>query len=213
MRLELWRAQVANVDSFHAGSANGLHAEVGVFVTAAFLGWDADAAGGFEEDVGRGFLVNDIFAGDDGVEEIANAEVNEDLFDDVFHASGSDSHGELAMVLARDGNDFVDGLDLRQEREIGVFFFERNGQMIERDVLLCAEHFQNVARWNAAQRIKSVLRKMQSVFLRHAAPRKPMQRHGVSKRPVTIKNQPSNHSRTITKLPRTPQILREDESR
>src|SRR5688572_16659618 len=82
--LEFGGAQEANVDGVHASGADGLHAEVGVFVAAAFIRGNADAAGGFEEDVGSGFLTGDVFAGDDGVEEIANSEVGQDLFDDGF---------------------------------------------------------------------------------------------------------------------------------
>src|SRR5437868_4865987 len=103
---------MSNVDSFHAGGANGLHAEVGVFVTATLSRWNSDAAGGFQENIGRGFLQANVFARDNGVEEIANSQVDQDLFDDVFDAARGDRHGHLAMVLARDGNDFVDGLNL-----------------------------------------------------------------------------------------------------
>jgi hypothetical protein len=137
--------QQPDVDGFHAGSADRLEAEVGILVRAA-LGWgNVESASGFQEDVGGGFLVLDILAGDDGVEEGADSEVLEHLFDGAAGAAGGDGHGEAAVVFAGDADDGVDGLDLLDEGEVFGFFFAGDGERVEGDALFEAEEAEDVA--------------------------------------------------------------------
>ena len=46
--------EVADVHGLHAGIADGLHPQVGVFVGAAVFGAYANSPGGFQENVSRG---------------------------------------------------------------------------------------------------------------------------------------------------------------
>jgi hypothetical protein len=65
----------------------------------------------------------------------------------------------------------------------------RDGDVVERTALFLREHFQNVARRHAAERIKTVFGKMQVVPLRDHLPRAPVQRHGVGQRAVAVENE------------------------
>src|SRR5438094_9066362 len=60
--------------------------------------------------------------------------------------------------------------------------------MIERHTLLHAEHFENVPRWHASQRIKPFFRQMQTMAPGDDLPGAPVQRHGVRQRAVAVEN-------------------------
>ena len=71
--------------------------------------------------------------------------------------------GILPKFALRDFHDGVNRLDLRHQRQIGIFLFVRHGDVVERTALFLGEHFQDVARRHAAERIKTVFGKMQIV--------------------------------------------------
>ena len=79
--------ELTDVDRFHTGGADGLHSQVGVFVSAAMLRRNSDTARSLEENVRSGLLMFHIFARDDGVKKMANFQVLKNLFDDVLHAA------------------------------------------------------------------------------------------------------------------------------
>ena len=62
------------------------------------------------------------------------------------------------MIRLRNFQDGVDGFNLRHQRQISLLLFMRDGEVVERAALLLGQHFQNVARGDAAERHKSGLR-------------------------------------------------------
>src|SRR5207302_2353793 len=84
------REQIPHIHRLHAGGANGLQAQLGVFVSAAEFRRDANATRGFEENVRRRLLACDVLAGHDGVEQFYDAEVFEHRRDGFFRAARSD---------------------------------------------------------------------------------------------------------------------------
>jgi len=97
--------------------------------------------------------------------------------------------GIFTIVRLRNFHDGVDGFNLRHQRQILIFLFVRGLDMVERDTLLMGEHLQNVARRHTAERVKTILRKMEFVFFGNHLPRAPVQRHGVGERAVAIENE------------------------
>jgi hypothetical protein len=180
--------QLADVDRIHPSGADGLEAQVGVFKGAAVLGGHADAAGGFEEDVGSGFLADDIFVGDDGLEEVADLQLLKNLLDNGFAAAGSDGHGQFAEVFLGDGDDELDGLDLGKEGKVRGFFLPGDGEVVEVNALFGAEHLEDIARGNAAEGVEAVLREVDAVALEDGLPGLPMERHGIGQGAVAIKD-------------------------
>ena len=178
----------ANVNGFHAGGADGCQADVGVFVGAAVCRGDAEAAGGFEVDVGSGFLAGDVFGGDDGLEEVGNAHVAEGLGDDVAGASGGDGHAEFAVVVAGDFGDLFDGADFRDHFLEGGVFLPGNGLEVKLHPLFSAEYFQDVNGWDAAQGVKAVLGKVESVAVGDFLPDAPVEGHGIGQRAVAVED-------------------------
>jgi hypothetical protein len=164
----------ADVDGFHAGSADGLETEVGVLVSAAKMRRDAEAPSGFEEDIGGGFLVMDVFAGDDGVEEVTDLEVIEDFFDGVAQAAGSDGHGEDKVMGAGDADDGVDGFDLGDEGEVFGFFFAGDGDVIDGNALFLAEHFEDITGRDAAEVIEAISGEAERVAAEDSLPGAPV---------------------------------------
>ena len=82
-------------------------------------------------------------------------------------AAGRHGHGQTCRNFrAQFSTTRFDGPHLVQERNVSRFLFLRNRERVEGTSLFRAEHFQNVARRHAAQRVKSVFGKMQPVAAR-----------------------------------------------
>ena len=166
--------QLAHVDGVHSSGDYGFHAEVGVFVGPAKLCRNADAAGCFEENIGSWLLIYDVFAGDDGLEKVTNAEVLQHLVDDLARSARGNGERNLAVILSGDSDDRINRLDLSDQREVFSFFFAGDGEIIESHLLFLAEKFKNVARRHASQRIETVFGKMQTVAGGDGLPGTPM---------------------------------------
>ncbi len=182
---------MSHVDGFHAGGANGLHAEVGIFVGAAMVRVDADAAGGFEENVRGGLLMFYIFAGDDGIEVVTDAEVFEDLLNDVLHSARGHGHRQFAMVRLGYFHDDFDGFDVGEEWEVSLFLFPGDGEMVQLLPLFFAEHLDDVARGDSAQGVEAFFREVQAMTAGDRAPGSPVKRHSVGQRSIAIENNPT----------------------
>jgi hypothetical protein len=111
------------------------------------------------------------------------------VLDDLLRPSRSDGERDPADVRLRDFHHGVDGLHLRQHRQVGFLLLVRDGDMVERPALFLGEHLQDVAGGNAAERIEPVLWEMQFVAQGDHLPRSPVQRHGVGKRAVAVEDE------------------------
>ena len=81
---ELLQQHLPDIHCIHPRVTDGLHAQIGVFVGAAKLRFNADAARGFEKNIRRGLLIVHHFAGHHGVEQMPNLQMFQDLVDDDF---------------------------------------------------------------------------------------------------------------------------------
>ena len=106
-----------------------------------------------------------------------------------LRAARGHGHGDFSKIGARNFHDGMNGLNFRHERQVGVFLLMRHGNVVQRPPLLLGQHFQDIARGHAAERVKPVFGKMQVVAAGDDLPRAPMQRHGVGQRAVAVENQ------------------------
>ena len=83
---------------------------------------------------------------------------------------------------------FMDGADLMHEFQVGELLLLGHRQRINSQPLLVAKHLQDVARGDAAERIKAVLGEVDAVSGGDLAPGQPVERHGVSKGSVAVEN-------------------------
>src|SRR5436305_510260 len=91
---------------------------------------DADSAGCFEENVGRGFLPDNFFTCDNCIKEMPYAKPIEDQFNDVSIPPGSDSHWQSSMIVPSDLGHHMNWFYLRDELEVLFFFFVSHRQRI-----------------------------------------------------------------------------------
>ena len=181
---------MADVDGIHAGGTDGLHAEVGVLESTATEWVDADAAGGFEEDVGCGFLPGDILVGHDGIKPSEDPQMFEDVADGVTGTAGGDGHGDLAAVFTGDGHDLLDRSHLGQEMEVKLLLFVGEGDGVDvGTVLLLGEDAEDVPRGHAAERVEAGFREYKLMPGREFLPGPPVKWHGVGKGAVAVKDE------------------------
>src|SRR5882724_2283850 len=122
--------QLPDIDRFHPGGANCLHSQICVFISSAMLWRNADASSRFEKNVWCRFLIRDVFAGYDGFEQMADAEVFEDLLDNLASSPGGHSQWNFAVIRPHNANDGIDRLNLGDQRQILRFLLARDRQVI-----------------------------------------------------------------------------------
>ena len=154
---------------------------------------NTNPAGGFEKDVGRGFLARDVFARHKRVEQREDAQMLEHLSDDLFGAAGGDRHWYFPMVLPRDPDHDIDRLDLVDEGQVFRLFFQGHQDGIKRHALFATQHFEDVAGRHAAQFVESFFRELESMPPGDGLPGAPVERHCVRQRAVAVKDDSLGH--------------------
>jgi len=175
-------------DPLHAGGFGGLDADLGVFEDEAFFRGDAEAAGGFEEGVGRGLAVDVILGADDCVEFIGDAQGVEGLEDYAAVSAGSDGHGAGAVVLVYQLDYGLDGEDLRDHLYVDFLFFQRGFPWGQGGATTFVEDFHDFFGGGASQFVKEGLGENAGVILQRSAPCHVMQGHGIGQSAVAIED-------------------------
>ena len=173
----------------HAGGFGGLDADLGVLEDEAFFGGDAEAAGGFEEGVGRGFAVDVILGTDDCVEFIGDSQGLEGLEDDAAVSAGSDGHGAGAVVLVYQLDHGLDGEDLRDHLDVDFLLLQSGFPRGQGGAAALVEDFHDFFSGGASQFVKEGLGENAGVILQSGALScQVMQRHGIGQGAVAIED-------------------------
>ena len=73
--------QRPDINRFHPSGPDGLHSQFGIFIGSAMLGSNTEAPSRFQKDIRSGLLPKNIFAGNDGFEQVPDPQVIEHLAD------------------------------------------------------------------------------------------------------------------------------------
>ena len=179
----------ADVDPFHAGPPCRFDAKVAVFPDDAPLRPGAEPAGGFQEWIGVGLVPRGVFASDDRIEGVGDADMDKDLPADPLEAAGDNGHGHPAPRTEHHLHDRIDRQHVGELGEEGLFLCVYGLLDIDRDAHLGCQGGDDVPRGPSAQGIKTVLIEGDAVGVGHGSPAAVVGGHGVGQRAVAVEEE------------------------
>ena len=184
------RVEISHVDVIHSGATGGFDADVGIFEYEARTRCDAKTMGGFKENVGIWLMESGVFGADDRVETVVHADCHQLVADDRAGTAAGDGHGQLSAMGTSDLANGLIGHDLAQFGQKQLFLFNSDGHNIDDPPLFGGKGCDDLSSRNASHRVESRLGKGESMPSQRFDPSDVVQRHGIGKCPVTVKNQP-----------------------
>lgn len=183
------RAGAGDQHARHAGGGGGLDAGRRILEDETFFGGHAETTRGFEERIGVGFAARVVFAANDGVEKMADAECLEGVVDDAPVPATGDGERFAPVPFAGEGDDRLDGCDFHAEFEEELLLVLHS--LIHRQVVAVAlvENFHHARSGHAAEHIKHRFREIISRTAERDLPRLEMRGHRIGKRPVAVENE------------------------
>lgn len=113
----------------------------------------------------------------------------EDALDGFVCAAGGDGHREFAVAFADDLHDLRNLLGIADQLHVLGLLLVCHRLGINLDALFLGKHPQHFERRDAAERVKTILRKHEAVPGCSGTPSRIVDRHGVDDRSVTVEYQ------------------------
>ncbi len=178
-----------DVDTCHPCLSGGGKAGIGIFIHTAAGRHNLKATGRFQKNIRFRLVSLGILCSNETFKPVEDTELLQGPLDHLSRASRGNGHRQPSPMLSSNRQDRFHRNNAIEATKIGSLFIRDHFVDHRGNARLSDEHLDDYMDRNSAKAVKAVLREMKTKLVGRQGPGSVVQRHGVRKGAITVKNQ------------------------
>ncbi len=178
-----------DVDTCHPCLSGGGKAGIGIFIHTAAGRHNLKATGRFQKNIRFRLVSLGILCSNETFKPVEDTELLQGPLDHLSRASRGNGHRQPSPMLSSNRQDRFHRNNAIEATKIGSLFIRDHFRDHRGNARLSDEHLDDCMDRNSAKAVKAVLREMKTKLVGRQGPGSVVQRHGVRKGAITVKNQ------------------------